>query len=67
MVVIDSFIKSEVEESEHLKLMGPPLLRSKYIAKALGYAKLNNAISSHCKATLKQGIATKQGNATFHS
>lgn len=26
------------------------------VAKALGYAKPNNAISTHCRATLKQGI-----------
>lgn len=33
------------------------------VAKALGYAKPNNAINQHCKSrTLKQGIATKQGN-----
>lgn len=32
------------------------------VAKALGYAKPNNAITTHCRSTLKQGIATKQGN-----
>ena len=32
------------------------------VAKSLGYAKPNNAISTHCRSTLKQGIATKQGN-----
>lgn len=34
------------------------------VAKALGYAKPSNAISSHCKpkGTLKQGILTKGGN-----
>lgn len=32
------------------------------VAKALGYAKPNNAVSMHCRSALKQGIATKQGN-----
>jgi len=33
-VVVDSFIKSEVEESKHLKLMGP-LLCSKWYCKSI--------------------------------
>ena len=31
------------------------------VAKALGYAKPNNAISAHCKGALKQGIPTNGG------
>ncbi len=30
------------------------------IAKALGYAKPNNAISAHCKGTLKRGTHTNE-------
>ncbi len=32
------------------------------VAKALGYAKPQNAISAHCKGTLKWGIPTNGGN-----
>ena len=31
------------------------------VAKALGYAKPNNAISAHCKGTLKRGTLTNGG------
>ncbi len=33
------------------------------VAKALGYAKPNNAISAHCKGTLKRG---RTGDVLYH-
>ena len=35
------------------------------IAKSLGYKRPNDAISQHCKGTVKHRIATKQGNSTL--
>lgn len=37
-----------------------PYVVASDVAKALGYAKPNNAISTHCKCTLKQGIPHPQ-------
>lgn len=36
------------------------------VARALGYAKPENAISQHCKGTLKRGILTKGGKQTMN-
>jgi prophage antirepressor-like protein len=41
---------------------GKPYAVANDVAIALGYAKPNNAINTHCKATLKQGILTNGGN-----
>lgn len=67
LVVVDSFIKSEVEEIRTLEIDGTPYFVASGIAKVLKYAKSNNTVSSRCRSTLKRGIATKQGNVTFHS
>lgn len=53
------------EEFGNMRVMmigDKPYFVASDIAKALGYAKPNNAINRHCKYTLKRGIATSQGN-----
>ena len=40
---------------------GKPYAVATDIAKALGYEKPNNAINTHCRATLKQGITDSSG------
>ena len=37
-----------------------PYVVASDVAKILGYAKPNNAISTHCRSTLKQGIPHPQ-------
>lgn len=60
---LEIFKNDEFGEVRTINENGKVLFCGSDIAKALGYAKPNNAISSHCKSTtLKQGIATKQGN-----
>lgn len=43
-------------EIRTVDINGKPYFMASDIATALGYAKPNNAISTHCRATLKQGI-----------
>lgn len=43
-------------------LNGEPWFVGNDIAKALGYAKPQNAISTHCRHALKQGIGVQTGN-----
>ena len=56
------FENKEFGEIRTIVVNDKPYFCASDVAKALGYAKPNNAISTHCKSTLKQGIATKQGN-----
>ena len=59
---LEIFKNEEFGEVRTLLIEDKPYFCASDVAKALGYAKPNNAISTHCRATLKQGIATKQGN-----
>lgn len=56
------FNSEEFGEIRSVDVNGKPYFVATDVAKALGYAKPNNAVSTHCRSTLKQGIATKQGN-----
>ena len=44
-----------------LEIDGKPYFVANDIAKALGYAKPQNAIATHCKDALKQGIGVQTG------
>ena len=59
---LEIFENDEFGEVRTLLIEDKPYFCASDVAKALGYAKPNNAISTHCRSTLKQGIATKQGN-----
>lgn len=41
---------------------GKPLFVAGDVASALGYSKPRNAVSTHCKGALKQGVPTKGGS-----
>lgn len=56
------FNNSNFGEIRMVEIDGKPYAVASDVAKALGYSKPNNAINTHCRSTLKQGIATKQGN-----
>lgn len=53
---LEIFKNDEFGEIRTLLINNKPYFMANDVAKALGYAKPNNAISTHCKATLKQGI-----------
>ena len=53
---IEIFKNDEFGEVRTLLINDKPYFMANDVAKALGYAKPNNAISTHCKAALKQGI-----------
>lgn len=55
------FHNSEFGEIRTVQENGKVLFCGADVAKALGYAKPNNAISAHCKGTLKRGTLTKGG------
>lgn len=59
---LEIFKNEEFGEVRTLLIEDKPYFCASDVAKSLGYAKPNNAISTHCRSTLKQGIATKQGN-----
>ena len=50
------FKNEDFGEIRTADINGKPYFMASDIATALGYAKPNNAISMHCRATLKQGI-----------
>ena len=50
------FKSEDFGEIRTIIIDGKPYFMANDIATALGYAKPNNAISTHCRATLKQGI-----------
>lgn len=56
------FNSPEFGDIRTVEIDGKPYFVGTDVAKALGYAKPNNAVSTHCRYTLKRGIATKQGN-----
>lgn len=56
------FNSEEFGQVRTVEINGKPYFVGTDVAKALGYAKPNNAVSTHCRSTLKRGIATKQGN-----
>ena len=48
-------------EIRTVRVNGKPYAVGADIARALGYAKPQNAIAAHCKGALKRGIPTKGG------
>ncbi|MCM1315754.1 MAG: hypothetical protein NC205_00845 [Prevotella sp.] len=57
---IQMFDNAEFGEIRTIEENGKILFCGKDVAKALGYAKPNNAISTHCRCTLKRGIPHPQ-------
>jgi len=53
---IQVFENSEFGKVRTMEIDGKPYFCGSDIAKALGYAKPNNAVAMHCRVTLKQGI-----------
>lgn len=53
---LEIFNNEEFGQVRTLVINSNPYFCANDVAKALGYAKPNNAISTHCRATLKQGI-----------
>lgn len=53
---LEIFKNEEFGEVRTILINNRPYFCGNDVAKALGYIKPNNAISTHCKATLKQGI-----------
>lgn len=53
---LEIFKNDEFGEVRTLLIEDKPYFCASDVAKALGYAKPNNAISTHCRATLKRGI-----------
>ncbi len=56
------FNNPEFGEIRTVESEGKILFCGADVAKALGYAKARNAINTHCRGALKQGIPTKGGN-----
>lgn len=59
---ITPFFKKEFGEIRVIEIEGKPHFVGNDIAKALGYARPNEAVSRHAKGTLKQRILTNGGN-----
>lgn len=55
------FNNAEFGEIRTIEIDNKPYFCGADVAKALGYAKPNNAINQHCKGALKQGILTNGG------
>ena len=53
---IKIFKNPEFGKVRTVEIDGKPYFCGSDIAEALGYAKPNNAVATHCRATLKQGI-----------
>lgn len=53
---LEIFKNDEFGEIRTLLIDGKPYFCANDVAKSLGYAKPNNAVLTHCRATLKQGI-----------
>lgn len=62
MQEITIFNNPEFGQVRTTEINGQPYFMASDVAKALGYSKPNNAVSQHCRSTLKQGTATTQGN-----
>ena len=63
MKKLQLFISKEFGEIRGMEVNGKPYVVASDVAKALGYAKPNNAILQHCKYTLKWGIPHPQSNS----
>ena len=57
---IRTFVNEKFGSVRVLEENGKPLFCGTDVAKALGYAKPNNAINDHCRYTLKRGIPHPQ-------
>lgn len=55
------FENKEFGSVRTLEIDGKPYFCGSDVAKALGYAKPQNAISTHCKGAVKQGIGVQTG------
>ncbi len=53
---LEIFKNEEFGEIRTLLIDGKPYFCANDVAKSLGYAKPNNAVLTHCRATLKRGI-----------
>ena len=62
MTNLQVFSNENFGEIRTLEENGRPLFCGSDVARALGYAKPQNAIATHCKGALKRGIPTKSGN-----
>lgn len=60
------FQNSEFGELGVLELEGKPYFPATACAKILGYAKPHNAISQHCRYSLKQGVPHPQNPSISH-
>ena len=56
------FNNNQFGEMRTITENGNTLFCGSDVAKALGYARPNDAISAHCRSTVKRRIATAQGN-----
>lgn len=57
---IMTFSNSEFGEIRTVTIDGVPWFVGRDIAKALGYARPDNAVTTHCKHSLKQGVPSLQ-------
>ncbi len=62
MSEIQIFNNPEFGDVRTLTINGEPWFVGSDIAKALGYAKPQNAITAHCRHALKRGIGAQTGN-----
>lgn len=62
MSEIQIFNNPEFGDVRTLTINGEPWFVGSDIAKALGYAKPQNAITTHCRHALKRGIGVRTGN-----
>ena len=58
------FYNAEFGQVRTTEINGQPYFMGSDIAKSLGYSRPNDAVTQHCKSTVKHRIATKQGNIT---
>ena len=58
---IQIFQNPEFGEIRTVMIEGEPWFVGRDIAKALGYARPDNAVSTHCRHSLKQGVPSIQG------
>lgn len=59
---LEIFRNDEFGEVRIVTINEKPYFCGSDVAKALGYKRPNDAISQHCRYTVKRSIATKQGN-----
>lgn len=61
MYNIETFTKDEFGSIRMIEIDGKPYFVASDIAKALGYVRPQNAISTHCRGALKRGIGVQTG------